>query len=113
MKRTICLVLSLAMILGLFAGCGGAEESKAPESSPPESDDPAPESVAPEASADGVDWASKDSVSIRIGHTNSETDSRHTMLLEFADLMKERTGGKVEIEVYGGGVQGETVLRRG
>ena len=52
MKRTICLVLSLVMILGLFAGCGGSEESKAPESTAPESAAPAPESTAPEAPAE-------------------------------------------------------------
>lgn len=57
-------------------------------------------------SASAVDWAAKSPVTIRIGHTNAETDSRHVMLLKFADLVKERTQGKVIVDVHGGGTLG-------
>ena len=49
MKRTLSLVLTAVMCVGLLAGCGGSTESAAPESTTPEST--APESVAPESSA--------------------------------------------------------------
>ncbi len=49
MKRTLSLVLTAVMCVGLLAGCGGSTESAAPESTAPEST--APESVAPESSA--------------------------------------------------------------
>lgn len=102
MKRNVALILSLALMLLCLAGCGGSKANAGSSGSSSE----APASDAASTPSDGVDWSSKDAVSIRIGHTNSETDSRHTMLLEFAEKVNERTGGKVEIEVYGGGVLG-------
>jgi tripartite ATP-independent transporter DctP family solute receptor len=42
----------------------------------------------------------------RFAHPHPESDSWHKAALRFAELMKERTGGQVEIQVFGGGVLG-------
>lgn len=104
MKRYLALTLALVMILAAFSGCGG---NKAPESTEPSTAPSTAPSGEPSVEpSDSIDWSSKDAVHLRLGHTNAETDSRHTAVLKFADLVEERTGGKVTVEVYGGGVLG-------
>lgn len=105
MKRAIATVLSLALLLAALSGCGSKNPSPTQSTPAPGSGTPSSSSTSSSPS-DGVDWSSKEAVTIRIGHTNSETDSRHTMLLKFKDLMNERTGGKVTVDVYGGGTLG-------
>ena len=54
-KRIFCLALTMVMVLGLLAGCAGAEGSKAPESNVPVSTAPekVPESSTPAPEAKG------------------------------------------------------------
>ncbi|WP_375457768.1 TRAP transporter substrate-binding protein [uncultured Enterovirga sp.] len=42
----------------------------------------------------------------RFAHPHPESDSWHKAALRFAELMKERSKGRVEIQVFGGGVLG-------
>ena len=42
----------------------------------------------------------------RFAHPHPESDSWHKAALRFAELMKERTNGQVEIQVFGNGVLG-------
>jgi tripartite ATP-independent transporter DctP family solute receptor len=42
----------------------------------------------------------------RFAHPHPESDSWHKAALRFAELMKERTKGQVEIQIFGGGVLG-------
>ena len=93
MKKAISILLALAMSLSLVA-CGGSGGSTGGSSAP--------------AASAGASEAAKpaDPIKLVLGHTNSETDSRHTMVMKFKELVEERTNGAIEIEVYAGGVLG-------
>ncbi len=84
MKRGIALLLALLMLASI-AACGGSKESAAPESAAPETAEP---------------------ITLILGHTNSETDSRHTMVLKFKELVEERSNGELLIDIYAGGTLG-------
>ena len=120
MKKKVAFALSCVMLAAALGACSGskpaattaapAATTAAPAATTaapaPAAETKAAETKAEETKPAGVDWASKEAVTIRIGHTNSETDSRHQMLLDFAKKMNERTDGKVTIDLYGGGVLG-------
>ncbi|MDR1826762.1 MAG: TRAP transporter substrate-binding protein [Methylobacteriaceae bacterium] len=44
---------------------------------------------------------------MRLAHINSETDPKHMEALKFKELVEQKTGNKVIIEVYGAGVLGD------
>ena len=95
MKKALSILLALVMILGLVA-CGGSEESAAPESS-------APESTAPEAS--GEDYGEYNWVAAM---TVAETTTNYKMVEKFAELINEKSGGSISVEIYPGGQLGNT-----
>ncbi len=74
MKRCkwIAPVLITAISCTLLAGCGGTKESKDSEFEP---------------------------IVLTVGHAQPETTPRHTTLLEFADLVEEKTNGDIKIEI--------------
>lgn len=44
---------------------------------------------------------------LRLAHINSETDPKHKEALRFKELVEQKTGGKVKVEVYGSSVLGD------
>ncbi len=61
MKKTLCMILVLAMLLGMFAACGSGESAPASAASAPEASEAAPEAAAPEAAAPETEPAPEDS----------------------------------------------------
>jgi len=51
--------------------------------------------------------AAEKPIVMRLAHINAETDPKHAEALKFKELVEKKTGGKVVIEVYGGGVLGD------
>lgn len=94
MKKTIAMLLALLMTLSL-AACGGNSTPAASSGG----------SSAPAASTPSSD-ESKEPITLILGHTNSETDSRHTMVMKFKELVEERSNGELLIDVYAGGTLG-------
>lgn len=92
MKRIIATILTLMMLLSLTA-CGGNSSSASSGST-----------SSGTSSSEGS--ASAEPIKLILGHTNSETDSRHTMVMKFKELVEERSNGEIEIELYAGGVLG-------
>lgn len=100
-KRTLALILALAMMLCMFAGCGGskAEESKAPESTAPESTAPesaAPESTVPEEKSYNLDFNTPFAAEGPAGKA----------AVEFAKEVEELSGGSIKINVFTDGALG-------
>lgn len=82
-KRLFLLVLlSLMMII---SACGNSEE------------------VVEESEENGSEQVYK----MKLGHANTEGDPNDVAANYFADLVNERAGGRVEIEVYPGGTLGD------
>lgn len=52
--------------------------------------------------ATGCSGGRHDTIQLRLGHVNSATDPWQTSAQEFADLVNEGTGGKVEVQVFPG-----------
>jgi len=99
MKKTIALLLSLCMMLGMLASCSNGQTQQS--QSPAQSQDPgSSESTPAEPAGDGKTYT------INLGHTMSTSHPRHIALLEFEKYVEEKTNGKVQIEFHPAGVLG-------
>ena len=82
MKKYVALILALVMALSLV-GCGKTE---APAASTPAGTADAPEAVEP--------------IVLRVGHKSSDTSSWQLGAEYWNELLKERTGGAIQLEMY-------------
>ena len=54
--------------------------------------------------ASGAAWGQE--TKLRLAHTQPDTDSQHLALVQFAKLVRERTGGQIAIEIFHAGQLG-------
>lgn len=89
MKRTLVILLTLAMLFAL-AACGGGTA--------------APESVAPETDAGpGQDVSnSEPPITLKVSFAESQGDPKYDALVAFKDYVEEKSGGSITIELYPG-----------
>lgn len=106
MKKILSILLALVMIIGLTACGGNSSESNAPESKAPESN--APESNAPESSDPSANTEDYGDYSWIAAMTVSETTTNYKMVEKFAQLIEEKSGGSITVELYPGGQLGNT-----
>ncbi|MDD3346194.1 TRAP transporter substrate-binding protein [Oscillibacter sp.] len=85
MKKFLSLLLVLGLSATLLAGCGGSKKEEAP------SEKPSTET----SQADGYD-----TVNIIAAHGATETTSMHQSWLKFEELVEERSGGAVTVDLY-------------
>lgn len=57
----------------------------------------------------GKSVSNKEGITLRVAHTTSETHPYHQAMLKFAELVKEKTDGRVIITVYSGGQLGNDI----
>ncbi len=96
MKKRLSLILALLLVFAL-AGCGKA----APASSAAPAAPAAPaSSAAPEAPVSGEPVADEPQLSFKLAENQPADNPISKGMQMFADLVKERTGGSVAIEVY-------------
>ncbi len=96
-NRILSLVLAIAMMLTL-AACGGSSGSSGGSGG----------SGASSGSSTSGGAASSDSVTVlKLGTTVNEQDSFQVAAEKFAELVKERTNGAYEIEIYPNGALGD------
>ncbi len=57
-------------------------------------------SLAVMASANASDFADMDPVTLRLAHVVNEQDGFHIAAMKFEELVEERTGGKVSVDLY-------------
>lgn len=88
-KKSVAIATMVVMLLVSVVACGKSENNNAAPSS----------SASPSASA-GASAGSGKTVKLRLGHIAGESDAWNKGALKFAELVKEKSGGTVEIEVY-------------
>ena len=95
MKKFIALLLAGAMMTGLVACGGGAASSAAPaESAAASTEAAAPaESAAPAASGDVV--------TLKFACDDTTTSSYYLGIVEFEKEVEEKSGGSIQVDVYG------------
>ncbi|WP_295582432.1 TRAP transporter substrate-binding protein [uncultured Oscillibacter sp.] len=87
MKKFLSLVLVLGLSATLLAGCGGKKEETTP---------PADSGSQTEAPADEGYTA----FNIIAAHGSTETVAQHTSLVYFKELLEERSGGVITVDIY-------------
>lgn len=104
MKKFLALTLSIIMVLGLFAGCGG--QAEAPAEAPAQ----APAEAPAEAPADVITMK----YAVTFPSTGTQADGAE----KFAELVEEYSDGRIDVEVYyasqlGGNTESMEGLRAG
>ena len=110
MKKSIAMLLSLAMAASLTACGGGSKpaETPAPESTTTAAAADTSEEAKTEAAADGAEdpFAALGDFVMTIGHAQPEGNPRYVSMEKFAADVAEKTNGHVKVEVYGNGQLG-------
>lgn len=88
-RKALAIITVLAMIMGMFSGCGAK---------------PADASAA--AAAPTAPAASEEKVVIKLGHVEPEDRSTHKAAVEFKKYVEEQSGGKITVEIYPNGQLG-------
>lgn len=97
MKKLLALLLALTMVLGLCA-CGGTETSAPAESA-------AAEAAGSEAAATAESGYTGESFTIWMASDQNENSDQAAPLAKFRDLVAEKSGGKITVDVAWGGTQ--------
>lgn len=94
MKKILSSILVFTMAAALLAGCGGNGSQSAGTSE--KGKEPAAETKAPETNPESQGQTFK----FKLAENQPKDNPISQAMLKFADLVKEKTGGTVEIEVY-------------
>lgn len=94
MKKILALLLALTMVLGL-AACGGTETSAPAESA----------AAGSEAAAPAEGGYAGESFKIYMATDSNENSDQSAPLVYFRDLVAEKSGGKITVDVAWGGTQ--------
>ena len=102
MKKRNLGTTALATILALsLVGCAGGAKTTATTAAPADAKtDAATEAVKEESSAGNAAPSGDAKYVLRFGHTLTEQDLPHIYMEKWADSVREKTNGAVEIEVY-------------
>lgn len=98
MKKVIYSTLLAAVVASMLAGCSPGGSSETSSGTVPANT---------ERTAESTDEITTKPIVLRLGHTNAETDSRQTEVLKFKEIVEEKTGGAIQVEIYAGGVLGK------
>jgi tripartite ATP-independent transporter DctP family solute receptor len=83
-KKSLAVTMMIVMLFVSAVACSNGNNSASPAAS---------------SGASGSKGSDK-VVKLRLGHITGESDAWHKGALKFAELVKEKTGGSVEVEVY-------------
>ena len=86
MKKLFSVLLAATMMVTL-AACGGGTQSSEPEKQT-------------EAAANSGAAASTAAKTFKVGHALTESSAFHTGLLKFKELVEEKSGGSIGVEIY-------------
>ena len=101
--KIMALAMSAAMVLSM-AGCGGSSDSQSAQTTAAATETA---EAAEQQEKDGdAQAASGDATVFKLGTTVNEQDSFQVAAEKFAELVKERTNGAYEIEIYPNGTLG-------
>ncbi len=92
-RKSLAMLCALAMVVPLFTACGGS--SSAPSKAEETKVESSKAETAPvESASEGGDYK------LLFGHTLTEQDPFHQAYLQWAEAVKQKTNGKLIIEVY-------------
>lgn len=105
MKKIISLLLASCLIL---TACGGSSQKTAekPADTTAAAQKPAADSGKEAADASGLGYTPDKPLVLKLGHMGNETNPLNTYSLSFKNRVEERTGGAVQIDIYGDRVLG-------
>ena len=89
MKKFLSLILVLGLSATLLAGCGGSK-----------TDAPASDGDSSNASTDAAADAGYNKLNIIAAHGAAETTSENASFLKFKELIEEKSGGNVTVDLY-------------
>lgn len=95
MKKFIALFLSLIMVVGLFAACGSNETPAVTEKN----------NVAEAKPTEAAPVEKK--ITIRLADVQAENDVETKFEYKFAELVSQKSGGRIEVQVFPAGQMGE------
>ena len=96
MKKSLALVLSLVMGLSMICGCSSKPAAtETPVVAPDTANEAAKEEATPEETKYEVG-----KYKLNVDHGHTETSVTHEACLKWADAVRERTHGEVDITVY-------------
>lgn len=107
MKKIVALLLALVMVFALVA-CGSSNQPSTPNtpSNPGTSNPPASNPPATSGKDYGSYTADKP-LELKLSHfAGSDTNQLAKLALKFEELVEAKTGGAVDVVIYGGGVLG-------
>lgn len=85
-KKSIAVTMMIVLLFVSAVACGKSEGNN---------------KANPSASSGSTNAGSSDkAVKLRLGHITGETDAWHKGALKFAELVKEKSNGSVEVEIY-------------
>lgn len=106
MKKIVALLLALVMVFALVA-CGNTG-SNTP--APTQGTEPAPTQgtePAPSTGKDYGEYSAAKPLELKLSHfAGSDTNQLAKLALKFEELVEAKTGGAVDVVIYGGGVLG-------
>lgn len=94
MKRLISLMLTLLMVTALFAACASEEPA------PAKADKPAATKAATEKKEEKTEAAKEEQMVFRLAETHPGDYPTTLGDIKFAELVEEKTGGRIKVEVY-------------
>lgn len=103
MKKKLLIVLAVVLALGMaLAACGGgASEPPAPSPEPAAPDVAAPEPAAPADTGD--EWADTPEVTLILTNHDPDPSLPGQYCFAWADMVKEKSKGRIEVSVNNGG----------
>ena len=107
MKKIIALLLALVMVFALVA-CGSSNTPSTPDKPNTPSTPSTPSSDAPSTSGKNYgEYSAEKPLELKLSHfAGSDTNQLAKLALKFEELAEQKTGGAVDVVVYGGGVLG-------
>jgi len=96
MKKFLSLLLVCLMVFGLVA-CGGSQSNNTPANNTPANNTPANTTPANNDAASTVEY---DKVTLTLAHGAAETTTLNDAALKFKELVEQKSGGNITVEVY-------------
>lgn len=96
MKRFTAIALTAAMVLSV-AGCSGGN---AAATAPTEAGNAKAAETSAEVKTEPAKTTGEVKYTLRFGHALTEQDKAHEYMLKWADAVREKTNGEVDIEIY-------------
>lgn len=102
MKKLLAMLLVLAMMVCVFAGCGNENTETSDVTT-----EGAKTAESNSEAADTTEAASGEKIVIRLADVQAENDVETQFEYKFAELVADKSGGRIEVQVFPAGQMGE------